>query len=242
MRITSIQEMEAAIDRYGILPFFRNDIKGFSIQEMTPPDLIFGGNEDEGCWEWKGPVIRKRACAYGKFFRRKAGYVNVELLPYFLTYRRSFGNIREGSIDEMLYDIISVNDRMTSTELRQLINGTHARRTAYDLPESPLGPTRGEFEYGQNVKKPSRHSMEGPLQRLQMAGRICISDFRYKQTKRGERYGWGVAEYSTPEMLFDSAELSVDASPQECLEYMTDYVLKRFPAATVESLGKLLAP
>lgn len=239
MLIDSLKSLEEATQAYGILPFFPNNIRGFSVQEMTTPHLLFGGNEYEGCWEWKGPVIRKRTTAYGKFFRKKAGFVSLELLPYFLKWRRSLYKYDSGSVDEMIFDIISVNDKMTSTDLRQAIIGKPKRRTEFDLPDLsgslPLDPAEAKGT------KLTRHSLEGPLQRLQMGGRLCISDFRYKQTKKGERYGWGVAEYSTPEMLFDNAFLAEAPDASECLEYIIDFVGSRFPGASREQLIKLLS-
>lgn len=238
--ISSQYELEEAALRYGILPFFRNGIRGFSVEEMTAPGMLFGGNEYEGCWEWKGPVVRHRTTAYGKFFRRKAGFVSRELLSCFLKYRREGYEVRPGSTDEMLLDIIGINDSMTSTDLREALLGKPKRRSPFDFPELksdfPAALTQAEG------KKPSRHSLEGPLQRLQMGGRILISDFRYKLTRKGERYGWGVAEYSTPEMLFDREELSTDLSQRESLEYIVDYVGSRFPKASSEQLRKLLLP
>lgn len=235
MKILEQTQLEEAAIHYGILPFFPNNIPGFSVEEMTTPEMLFGGNEYEGCWEWKGPVVRKHTTAYGKFFRRKAGFVSRELLPYFMKMRRDGFRMKTGSVEEMLYDIISINDRMTSTELREVLLGKPRKRTATDLPDLDMGPQPG--------KTPSRHSLEGPLQRLQMASLICISDFRYKQTRRGERYGWGVAEYSTPEMIFDDIrqrELDLDLSAEECLEYIIDFVGPKFPKANSDALIKLL--
>lgn len=235
--ITSQIELEEAAIRYGVLPFFRNNIKGFSVEEMLAPGLLFGGNEFEGAWEWKGPVVRNRTSAYGKFFRKKAGFVSRELLPYFLKYRRSQFKIPPASTDEMIYDIIEINDAMTSTELRETLLGAPRRRRACDLPE-----LRPDIDIGlqEGGKRPSRHTLETPLQRLQMGGWLCISDFRYKLTKRGERYGWGVAQYSTPEMLFDREELTTDLTPEECLDYIVDYVHSRYPRASESQLRKLL--
>lgn len=234
MLITSMIDLEEAPLKYGILPFFRNNIKGFSVAEMTAPGLLFGGNEFEGCWEWKGPVIRNRTSAYGKFFRSKAGFVSLELLPYFLKFRRDKYPLREDSSDEMIYEIISFNDRMTSTDLRATLNGKPRKRRAFDLPELLETPEL-------DVKSPSRHAIEGPLQRLQMGGRLCISDFRYKTTRRGDRYGWGVAEYTVPELLFERDDLTVDLTLGECLDYMIDYVGRRYKNATSQQLKSLLS-
>lgn len=236
MRITTESELEEAAVKYGLLPFFRNDIRGFSVEEMTPPGLLFGGNEYEGCWEWKGPVIRRRTTAYGKFFRRKAGFVSHQLLPFFLRYRREAAPVVPGSTDEMILDIVEINDRMTSTDLRESLLGGRRKRGRWDIPDNDIVTVAGEG------RRPSRHTLEGPLQRLQMGGRLFISDFRYKQTRRGERYGWGVAEYSTPESLFEREELSTGLSAEESLEYILEYVGRRVPGASAELLRKLLKP
>lgn len=241
MTITSQQQLEDAVQYFGVLPFFRNNIKGFSIEEMTPPGLLFGGNEFDGCWEWKGPVVRNRTSAYGKFFRRKAGFISLELFPYFLKLRRDTSEIKPGTIDEMIYEIICINDKMTSTDLRESLLGKPRKRTAFDLPDISADPyVESNLEsLRHSGKRPSRHTLEAPLQRLQMGGRICISDFRYKQTKKGEKYGWGVAEYSTPEMLFpDIRESGLPVG--ECLDYIISFVTKRVKNAGRSQLEKLL--
>lgn len=232
--IDSQAELEDAIQHFGILPFFRNELRGMSIEEMTAPGMIFGGNEYDGCWEWKGPVIRERRSAYGKFFKRKAGYVSLELLPHFLNVRRETGVMKPDSIDELLLEIISINECITSTELRKYIAASE-REIMVDEGLPVIG---GD---GEKRKKFSRHSLEGPLQRLQMSGRLCISDFKYKETKRGERYGWGVAEYSTPEFLFDSSELYTDANPAESLEILTEHVASVSGIRDLEKIREFIA-
>ena len=236
MKILREDDIEKAVARYGMLPFFRNNIKGFSIEEMTPPYLLFGGNEDEGAWEWKGPVIRRRTSLYGKFFNKKAGFVSAELMPHFLNWRRSLHTPAPGSNEEMLLDIIMVNDRILSTHLREYINGDSysRRRTAYDLPE--LENLRVADD---KPKKVTRHTLEPALQKLQMSGRLCISDFRYKLTKRGQRYGWGVAEYATPETLFDADELRAGCSPEESRRYLIER-LKSSTGASEKEVEKLI--
>ena len=231
-RIDSRQTLEEAGLKFGILPFFSNPVKGLSVAEMTPPGLLFGGNIDEGCWEWKGPVIREKSLAYGKFFRRKAGFVSLELLPDFINYRRTVYPIIPDSTEAMLLDIIRENDSMTSTELKGGIFGERKRnRQWYDLPDNEdLIPLSGK-----------RKSLEAPLQRLQMGGWLLISDFEYKITKRGERYGWGVARYSTPELNFgDNLRKLEDVDPKKSLTRLTDYVKRVWPTASRKELMLLL--
>ena len=50
-------QIEYLIKDWGFLPFFKNGIEGFSIEEMTPPELLFGDEFNNGPWGWKGPII-----------------------------------------------------------------------------------------------------------------------------------------------------------------------------------------
>ena len=86
--IRSAGDMEALVQQWGFLPFFKNEIEGFSIEEHTPPEWWFGdsdGGEGWGPWDWKGPVARTGSCAYGKFFRKKAGFISLEWFADFAT-------------------------------------------------------------------------------------------------------------------------------------------------------------
>ena len=232
--IDSRETLEKAAESFGILPFFPNNIKGLSVEEMCAPGMLFGGNYDEGCWEWKGPVIRKRRAAYGKFFRRKAGFVSLDLLPDFLNYRRNIYPVKEGSTEEMLLDIIKENDSLSSTELKRLIFGKQDRTLWNDFPgmENNIGFPLSE--------RKGKKSLESPLQRLQMGGWIIISDFEYKLTKQGERYGWGVARYSTPEIVFGDLENISGRNEKESLDYIIKTVAQRWRAGSKKAFEILL--
>ena len=232
-RIDSLNSLEEAALKFGILPFFPNNIKGLSVEEMCAPGLLFGGNFDEGCWEWKGPVVRRHTTAYGKFFRRKAGFVSLELLPDFLNYRRSKYPVKTDSTEEMLLDIIRENEGLSSTDLKRFIFGGYdTKREWNDLPS-----IEKETEQPKKAK-----SLESPLQRLQMGSWIIISDFVYKHTKKGDRYGWGVATYSTPELTFNSdLRLLQNRHPEQSLDYLVSYMKKKWPSASRTALYKLLS-
>lgn len=92
-------QLEALIKEWGFLPFFNNVIPGFSIEEMTPPELLFGEDFENGPWQWKGPIIANWESAYGKFFQKKAGYVSLEWLPDFMNWRRSLYPLKKESAD-----------------------------------------------------------------------------------------------------------------------------------------------
>ena len=235
IRIDSRESLENAALTLGFLPFFPNKVKGLSVEEMCSPGLLFGGNYDEGCWEWKGPVIRRGTTAYGKFFNRKAGFVSLELLPHFLNYRRAIYPVKDASTEEMLLEIIKENDSLTSTELKRLIFADYERTQWDDLPVSSSQLMK------ESKKEKTRKSLEGPLQRLQMGGWIVISDFEYKTTKRGERYGWGVARYSTPENIFgEKISLDSEVSPQKSKDILLQEIHKRWKSGRLKDYESLL--
>ena len=238
LRINSRETLQEAAESFGILPFFPNNVRGLSVEEMCAPGMLFGGNYAEGCWEWKGPVIRKGTSAYGRFFNRKAGFVSLDLLPDFLNFRRHAYPIKEGSTDEMLFEIIRENDSLTSTELKKLIFGEYERTRWDELPEFIRKDSK---EILPSREKKGRKSLESPLQRLQMGGWIIISDFEYKKTKSGERYGWGVARYSTPEISFgDRLKDKNFEDPMESFEFLVNNMKERWPRGSKDAFRKLL--
>jgi hypothetical protein len=228
--IDSCDKLHNAAIHYGMLPFFANNIPGFSVEEMAAPGLLFGETlADEGCWEWKGPVIRRQTTAYGKFFRRKAGFVSLELLPDFLNYRRSLYRPTAGSVEDSLLKLVCQNEGLTSAQMRQMLLPPSPRRKAVTTIDDAMAPSR-----------PRRQALEGPLQRLQMGGWLLIADFEYKFTSTGQRYGWGVALYSTPEIWFENTIKPSRRSPQQSFERLCQHLAQHWPTATSTQIKTLL--
>lgn len=230
MTISSKEQLEKAALHFGMLPFFSNGISGFSVEEMAAPGMLFGGNDDNGgCWEWKGPIIREQTTAYGKFFNRKAGFISLQLLPDFLNYRRSAYPIAPDGPEQRILDFVRCREGVTSTELkRELFGPSPKKRNPDNL-----------IDLMQHVK-PKRHSLEAPLQRLQMGGRLLIADFEYKYTLKGDRYGWGVAVYSTPEIWFERSFEKCSRTPQESFDYLTESIAEKFPTASRHQISIIL--
>ena len=176
----SSDDLIAAVEQYGFLPFFRNEIHGFSIEELCPPELWFADDVD-GPWEWKGPAARSGKCLYGKLFNKKAGFVSREWIPDFANFRRDgydFDARWDDGLasykDKELYEAIAGEGRMLSKRLKEALN----------------------------YRKGGNTGFETCITRLQMQSYVCIADFVYMQDRYGRPYGWGVAEYATPEELF----------------------------------------
>ncbi len=179
---------------WGFLPFFKNSVPGFSIEEHTPRELWFGSSD--GPWEWKGPCIRTGKVLYGKFFCGKAGYISLDWFPDFANYRRDgydFDSRYESGLashkDLNIYDTVSRYGDLLSKKLKSL-----------------CGYSRG-----------GERGFDGVITRLQMQTYLCISDFEYMRDKYGRVYGWGVARYSTPETLF-GYDLITSAYSREPIE------------------------
>ena len=101
--ITTQSDLENAVTELGFLPFFRNSIPGFSIEEHVSYDAWYYAEGDWKAWEWKGPVINNLHCGYGKFFEKKAAYISPEWFPDFANYRRDGYDFDARYEDELAY-------------------------------------------------------------------------------------------------------------------------------------------
>ena len=225
--LNSSTDVEERCLELGFLPFFRCGIAGFSIEEMIAPEHWF--SDEEGAWEWKGPVIREGHCAYGKFFNRKAGFVSREWLPDWANYRRSrllAPNEDMAALDDVVLQTIQVEGSATIQELRRMLGFARGRgkRSARDLTsEDP---------------EDEKISLDPILTRLQMEMRLVIADFEYNIDRHGNPYGWGVARYTTPETLYGG--LAVDRSPSESFERIHTHFRRLFPDTAESRLLKLI--
>ena len=208
-----------AIERFGFLPFFINSIPGFSIEEHTDPQIWF--SDEAGPWEWKGPVIRESGCAYGKLFERKAAFVSKEWFPDLANYRRDgydfdarFEDELASYQDKRLFELVDANAPVLSKRVKEL----------------------------GNYKKGGNKGFDTCITRLQSQCYIIISDFVYLTDKKGKQYGWGVAEYSTPERFMgsDFKERVYSRSPKESYERIFTHLRKLFPDVKEEILRKFL--
>lgn len=237
--IYQAEDLEAAVLERGFLPFFKNPIAGFSVEEMTPEELWFAENVD-GPWEWKGPVVRGWKCAYGKLFHGKTGYVSLEWFPDLANYRRSRYRFEDAPIDEEgrcrereVYETIVAHESLLSKEIKRLCGFQSSRKK----PADPLDI----LSVGRPRRK-SAESLDTALARLQMATLLVIADFEYPLDKHGQPYGWGLARYVTPEALYGPEILSPAAhrSPAESRERLLAHLRALLPHATESQLTTLL--
>ncbi|MBO4599802.1 MAG: hypothetical protein J5641_03585 [Bacteroidales bacterium] len=218
--IQSPQQMERLALEWGFLPFFRNKVEGFSIEEHTPENRWFS-NENAGPWEWKGPVIGEWRCAYGKFFAGKAGYVSLEWLPDFINWRRSQQPLdRMSPAARHVYEVLVRHESLLSKELKRESGYTLSRRRT---PKGNDGST-----------------CDALILSLEMATYICIADFEYNISRAGQQYGWGVARYCTPEAMYGSGIAHCDRTPQQSRQRILDHLHTLFPHASANHLERMI--
>lgn len=218
-KIRSAEDLTALVQEVGFLPFFVSDIPGFSIAACTPPELWFSETED-GPWEWKGPVARTKTCLYGKFFRKKACFVSAELAPDFLNWRRD-GYDFDARFDEGL--------------------ALYADKPVFDAVEAAGPVTTDRLKQQIGCEKGSR-GFDAAVTRLQMQTYLCIADFVYREDRFGKPYGWGVAQYATPEQVLghDYARSAYRLDPEESRERLLAHMQRILPDAGEKALLKLI--
>lgn len=231
------EQIEQLIRDWGFLPFFKNSVRGFSIEEMTPPEILFGDNINDfnnGPWGWKGPIIAQWESAYGKFFRGKAGFVSLEWLPDFINWRRSLYPLRKQEKDaQHILEVLVQNESMLSKQLKIASGFTLSRkRSNSDNPTKPTGKERNGTAFDTLIAQ------------LEMGSHVCIADFEYLISKKGEPYGWGVARYCTPEAMypemFPIKETVEGRTPKQSLKRIIDHLCQTLPDVERKQWEKLI--
>ncbi len=220
--INSKNDLISAVSRLGFLPFFSNSIEGFSIEEHISPECWYNSSDGAwSAWEWKGPVIRETGCAYGKFFEKKACYISPEWFPDFANFRRDgydfdarYDDGLANYRDKELYELLDQNAPVISKRLKQL----------------------------GNYKKGGNKGFDTIITRLQSQCYAVISDFVYMKDRFGNPYGWGVAEYSTPERFMGEAftQAVYNRTPEESFELILSHFKKLFPDEDENKLRKFI--
>lgn len=235
-------DLEKLISQMGFLPFFGNEIPDFSVEEFTPHDLWF--SDEDGPWEWKGPILRNGNCAYGKIFQKKAGFVSMEWFPDFVNYRRSVYNIQvesQESMGNLVYETVVKHESLLSKEIKALC-GYKKKRTKKSInPFDSWESSEVKAIYSET--EPKKEGFETVITRLQMGTWLIVADFEYLYNKQGEPYGWGVARYATPEALYGedvilaSKHRTAEESKQRLVNHLTQLLPQATPAQILKIVG-----
>ena len=232
--IETQEQLEKLIAEWGFMPFFKNKVRGFSIEELVPDDLLFSENGDGGAWQWKGPIISHWESAYGKFFASKAGFISLEWLPDFINWRRSLFPLERMPADaKNILKVLRENESMVSRKLKAASGFTLSRKKKRFNPDDPSNPI---------VLERTGADFDSLITQLQMGTYVCIADFEYLVSKKGEKYGWGLALYCTPEAMYeiDWQKAVEGRTPEQSRERICNHLKELFPAEPDKAWNKIV--
>ena len=216
------KDLTDAVERFGFVPLFAGSVPGFSVEEHASPGVWYKkGSSDWKVWDWKGPVIRECGCAYGKFFENRAVFISREWFPDFANYRRDgydfdarFDDGLAYVGDKKLYELLDANAPVLSKSLKVLGNYGKGKKGGFDTI----------------------------ITRLEAQGYVLISDFVYERDRTGKEYGWGIAQYSTPEKFFGPSfrETLYNRKPEESYSRIFRHLKELLPGADEAAIRKIL--
>ena len=179
--VVSAESMYDAIQAQGIIPFFENVIPGYSIEELTPPQYWFDGEEDGlGPWDWKIDCLRSGDIVYGKFLcGGKASFSTVSWYRELRNYRQSLPKYQPVGPQLVIMDYLATHGSITIREVRHLLG----------------------------IKKSAADAL---MTRLQMQCRVVLGDLTRVYNGQDLSYkGWQVASFCRPEDLFGAGKEDV---------------------------------
>ena len=262
--VYSPESMINAIKEIGIIPFSKNTVPGWSIQEITDPDFWFTTSDQLGPWDWKVEAVRE-GIVYGKFISRKSAFATVEFYRHLMNWRRSLpkyqipvgGRFKAKTLDDKLMLLFSptllasIREResLDSSEIRPLLEGLvpqEARKRIGGHLEKYLLP---------NIKK---QAVDFLIQYLDMGTWTIVGDItRVYRGPNCEYKGWQKNSITTPDLLFEvfsqpsenpfwtkylepctENEILVNCTPDESREILIAQVVKFYPG-TRSKLEKL---
>ena len=214
----SPEDLLALVRKAGFLPLFSGDIPGFSVEEHTVPDDWWTDRPGDP-WAWRQVLAPHPDIAYGKFFDKKAGFISREWFPAFANYRRDGydweGLYEDGKMNARCRRILDVLELNENAEGLALLSCEIRRRAALEK------------------------GFEGALTDLQMKSFLIMSRFLQKRNKKGEEYGWHVAELMTPETKWGyDAVNSCSEKPEASLERIKAQIQKEYPGASDRDILK----
>lgn len=219
-----VEEAERLIEEIGMLPLFGNEIKGFSLEERTASQNWWCGNPLDDPWMWRTVIAKRHNIIYGKFFAGKTGFISKELVPDFVNYRR------DGYDFDALFD-----DGKAPMKHRKIMLNFMDDNADNMIMSNELKIQSG---FGKGGEK----GYDGAITSLMMQTYLCNSDFTKRVNKKGEEFGWEVAEYATPEHIlgYEYVTSRYNCDPKESFERIVNRVKKFFPEATEKQLLKVL--
>jgi hypothetical protein len=230
-RIRSPEALTEYVQAVGFLPFFANEVPGFSVEERTAAAAWWTGDRASDPWAWREIIAEAHEVAYGKFFDGRAGFISREWLPVFANARRNGWDFdgkwqdgrasrRERAIMECFMDVESPEEPVFN---KAAILSTELKKRA---------------GFGKDGEK----NFPGILTALQMQLYLVIGGFRRRTNKKGDAYGMAVSVLMTPESIWGYEALSsaYGEPPSDSWAHIIEHLRKRWPDAGEPACLKLI--
>lgn len=220
-RIKNHVELTDLINDIGFLPLFKNQVPGFSVEEVTAIDSWWAGIPQEDPWEWREVIAAEGIVAYGKLFSNKAGFVSKEWYPYLASYRR------DGYDFDSRYE-----DGLASHRSKKIMDILMDRE---ELLSNELKAAAG---FGKGGEK----GFDGAISLLQMQTYITVRNFKRRSNKKNTEYGWPVASYSISENLFgeDHVRSEYHLGADKAKGRIIEQIKSKFPKAAETDIAKII--
>lgn len=229
-RIRTWRELIDFVNEVGFLPLFANRVKGFSVEEHVYSDCWWTGIREEDPWEWREIISASHEVAYGKFFDKKAGFISLDWLPYFVNSRRN------GYDFDALWE-----DGKAGYREKKIMDNFIAEEDGeitFKDPDILSTDLKKQAGFGKNGEK----NFPGIITGLQMNTYLVISEFRRRKNKRGNVYGMPVSILLPPEKLwgYDRVTAAYSEKPSQSWERMINHVKKLYPDSEEKEIIRLI--
>ena len=263
--VYSPESMIQAIKEIGIIPFSKNSIPRWSIQEITDPDFWFTTSDQLGPWDWKIEAVRE-GIIYGKFIGRKSAFATKDFYSHLMNWRRSLpkyqiplgAKFKAKTLDDKLMvhlsptllQLIREKESLDSSEIRALLEEL--------VPEETRKQVGGCIEK-YLIPHIKRQATDILIQHLDMGTWTIVGDItRVYKGPNCEYKGWQKNSVTTPELLFGSLSqpsenpswarhlepctenvILADCTPEESREFLISMIEGFYPG-TRKKLEKLI--
>ena len=202
--VRDAEEMLNLVREYRLIPFFANQIAGYSVEEHTPAGSWF--TEDNlGPWDWKIGCVQSGDVAYGKFlFSGKAAFATVDVYRELANWRRSQARYQPDFRQQKVLDFMEERGSMTVADVRKLLG---INKSAADSLITKL--------------QVQTRVITGDIARVYRG-----ADLQYS--------GWQRSSFCSPEALFEDMDfpfpgyrprtLKSSLTPLESLEFLKDTI------------------
>lgn len=219
--IKTKEQLCGLIEEIGFIPLFSNNIRGFSVMDLTRSLDWFEGDAERDPWEWREGIAAEGNIAYGKLFSGKMGFISKKWYPSFANYRRNG------------YDFDALYEEGLASRRSYLIMKLFSEKEI--IPSYEIKRMAG---FGKNGEK----GFEGALARLQMQTYLTVRGFECKRNRAGGEYGWATGLYSTAEALFGGEHVRSEYSikPEESKEKIMQQGFRFIGQSEKDKMIKLL--